>query len=132
MRIIADTNVLVRVIVQDDPRQARSAQHTLKQAETIVVSLTSLCELVWALRYHYDYPRGDIAAAIRQLLTIRNLEVDLVGANAGLAMLEAGGDFADGVIAYDGLLLGGETFVSFDRKAVTLLKDLGQSAHLLK
>jgi predicted nucleic-acid-binding protein len=47
-------------------------------------------------------------------------------------MLEAGGDFADGVIAYDGLRLGGETFVSFDRKAVTLLKDLGQSAHLLK
>ena len=132
MRIIADTNVLVRVIVQDDPSQARTAQHTLKQAETIVVSLVSLCELVWALRYHYDYSRGDIAAAVRQLLTIRNLEIDLVGANAGLAMLEAGGDFADGVIAYDGLRLGGETFVSFDRKAVALLKDLGQSAHLLK
>ena len=97
-----------------------------------MVSLISLCELVWALRCHYDYPRGDIAAAIRQLLTIRNLEIDLVGANAGLAMLEAGGDFADGVIAYDGLLLGGEAFVSYDRKAVTLLKDLGQSAHLLK
>ena len=132
MRIIADTSVLVRVIVQDNPRQARTAQNALKQAETIVVSLVSLCELVWALRYHYDYARGDIAAAVRQLLTIRNLEIDLVGANAGLAMLEAGGDFADGVIAYDGLRLGGETFVSFDRKAVTLLKDQGQSAHLLK
>ena len=132
MRIIADTSVLVRVIVQDNPRQARTAQNALKQAETIVVSLVSLCELVWALRYHYDYPRADIAAAVRQLLTIRNLEIDLVGANAGLAMLEAGGDFADGVIAYDGLRLGGETFVSFDRKAVTLLKDQGQSAHLLK
>jgi predicted nucleic-acid-binding protein len=132
MRIIADTSVLVRVIVQDNPRQARTAQNALKQAETIVVSLVSLCELVWALLYHYDSARGDIAAAVRQLLTIRNLEIDLVGANAGLAMLEAGGDFADGVIAYDGLRLGGETFVSFDRKAVTLLKDQGQSAHLLK
>jgi predicted nucleic-acid-binding protein len=79
MRITADTNVLVRVMVQDDPGQARTAQHTLKQAETIVVSLVSLCELVWALRYHYDYPRGDIAAALRQLLTIRNLAIDLVG-----------------------------------------------------
>ena len=78
------------------------------------------------------YPRGVIAAAIRQLLTIRNLEIDLVGANAGLAMLEAGGDFADGVIHYDGLRLGGEAFVSFDRRAVALLKDQGQSAHLLK
>ena len=93
------------------PRQARTAQHKLKQAETIVESIVSLCELTWALRYHYAYPPGDIAATIRQLLTIRNLEIDLVGANAGLAMLEAGGDFADGVIAYDGLRLGGETFV---------------------
>ncbi len=31
--------------------------------------------------------------------------------------VDAGGDFADGVIAYEGRWLGGETFVSFDRKA---------------
>jgi len=44
-------------------------------------------------------------------------------------MLEAGS--ADGVIAYDGLRLRGETFVSFERKALRY-KDQGQSAHLLK
>jgi hypothetical protein len=32
-------------------------------------------------------------------------------------MLDAGGDFADGVIAYEGKWLGAETFVSFDKKA---------------
>jgi predicted nucleic-acid-binding protein len=48
-----------------------------------------------------------------------------------LAVLEAGGDFADGVIAYEGAWLGGETFVSFDKKAVTLLTDQGHSARLL-
>lgn len=35
---------------------------------------------------------------------------------AGLAVLEAGGDFADGIIAYEGNWLGGETFVSFDKR----------------
>jgi predicted nucleic-acid-binding protein len=46
-------------------------------------------------------------------------------------VLEAGGDFADGVIAYEGHWLGGETFVSFDKKAVALLKKQAQSARLL-
>ena len=46
--------------------------------------------------------------------------------DAGLALLEAGGDFADGVIAYEGAWLGGETFVSFDKAAVTSLSELGE------
>ena len=52
-------------------------------------------------------------------------------AQAGLALLEAGGDFADGVIAWDGSFLGGETFVSFDKKAVALLTKQGHAAQLL-
>jgi predicted nucleic-acid-binding protein len=39
----------------------------------------------------------------------------------GLSVLDAGGDFADGVIAYDGDWLGAEEFVSFDSKAVSLI-----------
>lgn len=50
---------------------------------------------------------------------------------SGLTILEAGGDFADGVIAYEGNWLGGETFVSFDKKAVALLAAQGLSAQLL-
>jgi hypothetical protein len=48
-----------------------------------------------------------------------------------LAMLEAGGDFADGAIAYEGRWLGADTFVSFDARAVELLKAQGQTARLL-
>lgn len=50
---------------------------------------------------------------------------------AGLSILEAGGDFADGVIAYEGIWLGGETFVSFDKHAVKLLTEKGNAAQLL-
>jgi len=50
---------------------------------------------------------------------------------AGLSFLDAGGDFADGIIAFEGSWLGGEVFVSFDKKAVALLNEQGQSARLL-
>lgn len=69
--------------------------------------------------------------AIRTLLNTSNVVVNRPVAEAGLALLDAGGDFADGVIAYDGTWLGAETFVSFDKKAVSLLMKQGQSARLL-
>ena len=50
---------------------------------------------------------------------------------AGLALLESGGDFADGVIAFEGDLLGGSEFVSFDQQAVKLLKAQKRKARLL-
>jgi len=51
---------------------------------------------------------------------------------AGLALLKAGGDFADGVMAYEGTWLGGETFISFDKQAVELLAEQGLATQLLK
>jgi predicted nucleic-acid-binding protein len=50
---------------------------------------------------------------------------------AGLKVFEAGGDFADGVIAYEGIWLGAETFVSFDKKAVKQLSKQGVATRLL-
>jgi predicted nucleic-acid-binding protein len=51
---------------------------------------------------------------------------------AGLSVLDAGGDFADGAIAYEGTWLGAEEFVSFDSKAVSMLKTQGTRVHLLR
>jgi predicted nucleic-acid-binding protein len=48
-----------------------------------------------------------------------------------LAALQAGADFADGAIVYEGAWLGGETFVSFDKKAVAALTRQGLKAKLL-
>jgi predicted nucleic-acid-binding protein len=52
-------------------------------------------------------------------------------AEAGLALLEAGGDFADGVIAYEGSWLGADVFLSFDKKAAKLIEAQGASVRLL-
>lgn len=131
MKIAVDTNVLVRAVVRDDKMQAEVAARVLRNASLVAVAVSSLCELVWVLRSRYGLPAAEVAAAIRALLGAGNVEVDRPAVAAGLAMLDAGGDFADGVIAYEGKWLGAETFVSFDKKAVRTLTSVGVSARVL-
>ena len=131
MKIAADTNVLARAVLQDDPQQGKAAAKLLEEATLIAVSLPSLCELVWILRRGAKLSKDDIAQTIRDLLVAAKVSMDRPAVEAGLAVLEAGGDFADGVIAHEGAWLGGETFVSFDRKAIDLLKLQGRQTLLL-
>lgn len=131
MRVTVDTNVLVRAVVQDDQTQAQRASKVLLDAKLIAVALPCLCEFVWVLREVYAFRPADAALAIRALLATANVEMNRPAVEAGLAVLEAGGDFADGIIAYEGNWLGGETFVSFDKKAVALLVAQGKSARQL-
>jgi predicted nucleic-acid-binding protein len=128
MNITADTNVLVRAIVEDDPAQSAFAQKTLGAAQLVAVTLPALCELVWVLARGYKIPADRIASAIRRLTSVESVAMDRAAAEAGLAMLDAGGDFADGVIAHEGRLLGGAVFVSFDKQAVQLLGDAARLA----
>lgn len=131
MKITVDTNVLIRAVVRDDPEQASVASQVLRDAELIAVTLPCLCEFVWVLRRIYEFSAADVAAAIRALLSVANVEVNRPAVEAGLSLLEAGGDFADGIIAFEGNWLGGESFVSFDKKAVALLTEHGLAARLL-
>ena len=132
MKITADTNVLVRAAVRDDLEQARAADKVLKGASVIALSLPCLCEFVWVLRRVYGLPAADIASAIRTLLATENVHTDDDLVEAGLRVLEVGGDFADGIIAEEGVRRGGDTFVSFDKKAVGLLSQQGYPSRLLK
>ena len=131
VKLSVDTNVLIRSVVRDDDAQARAADKILKDATLIAVALPTLCEFVWVLRRVYGVSTTDITAAVRALLDTANLVCNRPAADAGLALLEAGGDFADGVIAHEGAWLGGDTFVSFDKTAVALLEAQGYSATLL-
>jgi predicted nucleic-acid-binding protein len=130
VKITADTNILVRAIVGDDARQSAIARSELAKADMVVVTLPALCELVWVLSGGYRTPAARIAEAIRNLVNASNVMVNHPAVEAGLDLLDAGGDFADGVIAFEGSWLGGEAFVSFDRWAVRLLSNQGQAARL--
>ncbi|WEZ85402.1 type II toxin-antitoxin system VapC family toxin (plasmid) [Rhizobium sp. 32-5/1] len=131
MRISVDTNVLARAVLQDDAKQGRAASKLLKEASLIAVSLPCLCELVWILRRGAKLSKEDVAVTIRDLMDAGNVVMNRPAVEVGLAILEAGGDFADGIMAYEGNWLGGETFVSFDRQAVELVVQQGQAAQLL-
>jgi predicted nucleic-acid-binding protein len=131
MKITADTNVLVRAAVQDDPHQARQAAKLLQQAELVAVPAAVLCEFVWVLRRGYKKATPEISDAIRRLINSANVVVNRPAIDAGLAVLDQGEDFADGVIAYEGEWLGAEEFVSFDSKAVSVLRRQGARARLL-
>jgi predicted nucleic-acid-binding protein len=131
VKIAVDTNVLVRAAVRDDRKQTEAAMRIMARAEIVVIALSCICEFAWVLRSVYRYRASEIAEAIRVLLAAENVETNGQAAEAGLAMLDAGGDFADGVIAYEGRWLGAETFVSFDKKAVEMLREQGVAARSL-
>jgi predicted nucleic-acid-binding protein len=131
MRIIADANLLVRAITGDDEVQSPLAQAELAEAELVALPLVALSELVWTLSRAYKLDRRRIAEALRALVDSDTAVVDRGAVEAGLAFLEAGGDFADGVIAHQGRMLGGDVFVSFDQQAVSLVTARNGRARLV-
>src|SRR5262252_9158001 len=131
MKVTADSNVLIRAAVQDDLHQARRAAKILAEADLIAVPVPVLCEFVWVLLRGYKKSAADVSDAIRRLVRSANVVMNRPAVDAGLSALDAGGDFADGAIAYEGEWLGAEEFVSFDSKAVSLLQAQGSRARLL-
>lgn len=132
MKIIADTNVLLRAVLGDDIEQSRVARHILKSADQVVLSRHALCEMVWVLRRSYKLPKNEIARTLLGLLDAENVITDVSAIETGMMAMEAGADFADGVIAYEGAWLGGEMFVSFDKKAVAAVGKQGRKTKLLE
>ena len=131
MKMIADTNVLLRAVLNDDVIQSRASRFALSSADQIVISRHAFCELVWLLRQRYKMPKGEVVKVIHGYLEANNVITDSAAVQAGLEAMNAGADFADGVIAYEGRWLGGETFVSFDKKAVAAVEKQGMNVKLL-
>jgi predicted nucleic-acid-binding protein len=131
---IVDTNIVVRMILEDDKAQTAIARQALEVASMIVVPTVVFCELVWVLSRikdgngirRYSYPV--IATIIRRFLEFEKLVLADDEVAAGLQMIDAGGDFADGVVEYTGRNLAknaNTTFLTFDRNAVGALVKRG-------
>jgi predicted nucleic-acid-binding protein len=71
----------------------------------------------------YDIEAVDMSKALKALISATHAKVNRPAVEAGISQLEVGEDFVDAVIAYEGKWIGGETFVSFDKKAISLLKN---------
>jgi predicted nucleic-acid-binding protein len=129
--MIADTNVLMRAVLDDDPVQSRASRLALSSADQVIIGRHAFCEMVWLLRQRYKMPKAEIVKVIRGYLEAQNVVTDTPAVRAGLEAMEAGADFADGVIAYEGRWMGGEMFVSFDKKAVAAVMRQGMKTELL-
>ncbi len=98
-----DTNVVVRVLVEDDPDQCERAALAWRHALAgggVFLSATVLVEVVWVLHGAFKLDRATIAGALRRLLDSEGVTVehDLI-ARAAVDAYEAGpADFADYVI----------------------------------
>jgi predicted nucleic-acid-binding protein len=120
-RVAVDTNVLVRFMVRDDEVQALAAGALLASGDIVVVSNVAFAELVWVMRKSYRISRADVAAGLRVLIEAGNLEFDRAAVAAGLAMMDKGGDFADGVIHYEAMRAKSATLATFDRRLAARL-----------
>jgi len=118
-----DTNVLVRYIVRDDPRQAalatRIVESQCRKNDPGIVSAVVLCELVWVLDRGYGYRRADIVKVLRGLLGAEDLEVESSErAWQALNLYEREkADFADYWIGLTNRVLKAEITVTFDERA---------------
>jgi len=127
MIIIADTNILARIVTKDDKLQFEAAQRAFLSSTKIIVPVVVFCELAWLLCSGYKCDGKFIAAAIRGVLNNAKVVTEDDVVLAGLRMLDDGGDFADGVVQYAGSQLAGgpSTFASFDQSAVSRLAARG-------
>lgn len=119
--IALDTNVLVRFLVEDDPRQSKEAAALIERAvasgEELFISDVVLCEMVWVLSIAYRISRTQIVSTLRDLRRARHLAFaspDLL-ARAIDTYDQGKGDFAGYLILEHALAAGCEQVVSFDR-----------------
>jgi predicted nucleic-acid-binding protein len=93
--IALDTNVIVRIVTEDDPEQVKVARKIF-EADSLWVCKTVLLETEWVLRYTYDLGPASIQAIFRRLLGYRRLQVeDREAVLQALMLFERGLDFAD-------------------------------------
>ena len=117
-----DTNLLVRLFVNDDKAQAAKARALFDrhadEAAVLWIADIVLVELVWALDRTYGRSRADIAAALRALLGNATVQLDSAAAVAeALASYERGpADFVDCLLASKAAHHGCESVRAFDRK----------------
>lgn len=114
-----DSNLVIRWLLDDDPRQTRMAASVFKGGETIYISHLVLAETAWVLSRTYRLPREAIAGALRAVVTMPDAEIQ--DRNVVLTALDAyqagGPGLADQMIGHLNHSAGCRTTFTFDKKA---------------
>lgn len=123
--IALDTNVLLRLLLDDDPRQAGRAQELVERTaaagDGVLLPDIVLCELEWVLDSAYGFSRARVAETLRRLLDAEEFEfIDRPVVVRAIASYETGdGDFSDYLIGESAAARGASVTYTFDRALLT-------------
>jgi predicted nucleic-acid-binding protein len=121
--IAVDTNLLVRLLTNDDPSEAKRALRVM-ESDDILIPKTVLLETEWVLRHGYVIAREVISRAFQNLLGLPNLKPeDPQAVTQALAWYEDGLDFADALHLASSAKA--DRFATFDRDFVKKASKLG-------
>lgn len=119
--IALDTNILIRLLTKDDPDQTALAEGLLQKAadaeESCFISDPVLCEMEWVLESSYRAKRGDVLAAMQELLggDLFIFEDREVLRQAIVTYQESKADFSDCLIGAKARARGARTTYTFER-----------------
>jgi predicted nucleic acid-binding protein len=118
-----DTNLIVRYLTGDHPRQSARARKLI-DGEDVFVCTTVLLETEWVLRSVYDYAGVQLAKALRAFAGLPHVILEDAGVAAqALGWTEGGLDFADAL--HLAKARGCDAFVSFDQRFARAANELG-------
>jgi predicted nucleic-acid-binding protein len=123
--IALDTNVIVRVLVQDDAEQTERARSLIERAladgARLFVPTIVLCETVWVLESAYGFPRSTVVEALSWLLAAEQLEFEAreEAERALGAYADGGGDVADFLLRERARTHGAGAVATFDRELLS-------------
>jgi predicted nucleic-acid-binding protein len=111
--IALDTNVLIRLVMNDDKKQTAASLRLLQGEERVVLLNTVLLETVWVLQSVYDASRDDVLKALQHILSIAKPETPTVP--QALEWFRDGMDIADALHLATAAAARCSTLYSFDR-----------------
>ena len=128
-RLGIDANVLLRALLNDDPKQsalARDLLSCLGEERRGYLGISAVLEIFWVLRSRYRVPREVIHETMRELLAIRYLDVESSGAVAqALSMYrKRRAEFEDALLGERNVEAGCDFNYTFDRDASNAVQSM--------
>ena len=121
-----DTNVVVRYVTQDDPKQSKKANDlidgTLSESNLGYITHITLVEITWVLESCYDQKKPELIKVLSGLLTTKQLYIERADlAHIALKNYETGkADYSDALISASSKDAGCKHIMTFDKNAVTI------------
>ena len=121
-----DTNLLVRLVVNDDERQSLAVERFIQEhsssEDPCYISNIVLIEMVWVLESAYGFDRNSVADVLDRLLEVEQFDFDSPDEVAAAVddFRYRGIEFADCLLGRTNIFAGCEHTITFDRKAAKL------------